>query len=392
MGALSDLKILDFTTLLPGPYATLMLADMGAEVLKISSASKPDIVTDYPPFIEGTNTSACQAWLGRNKKSMFLNLKTEAGKDVVRQLVKEYDIIIEQFRPGVMDKLGLGYDELKKVNPRLIYCSLTGYGQTGPLRNAAGHDINYMARSGMISHAGRKETGPSLMNFQVADIAAGSLNSVVGILAAVNYRRNTGKGQYIDISMMDGCVPFNSIDGASFLVSGEEPRVEAERLNGGCMYDFYQTKDKKYMSVGSLEPQFWQRFCMAIEREDLIEKTVWPEEIESIKGEIKGIFKTKTQEQWIKRFSEFDACVEPVLSLKEALLSDEHIKERQMVVDVKMPLSPEKSVKQLATAIKMSECPCQYEYAGYPAGYHTAEIVKKLGLSYEELEAKGVFK
>ena len=392
MGALSDLKILDFTTLLPGPYATLMLADMGAEVLKISSASKPDIVTDYPPFIEGTNTSACQAWLGRNKKSMFLNLKTEAGKDVVRQLVKEYDIIIEQFRPGVMDKLGLGYDELKKVNPRLIYCSLTGYGQTGPLRNAAGHDINYMARSGMISHAGRKETGPSLMNFQVADIAAGSLNSVVGILAAVNYRRNTGKGQYIDISMMDGCVPFNSIDGASFLVSGEEPRVEAERLNGGCMYDFYQTKDKKYMSVGSLEPQFWQRFCMAIEREDLIEKTVWPEEIESIKGEIKGIFKTKTQEQWIKRFSEFDACVEPVLSLKEALLSDEHIKERQMVVDVKMPLSPEKSVKQLATAIKMSECPCQYEYAGYPAGYHTAEIVKKLGLSYEDLEAKGVFK
>ncbi|MBR5129296.1 MAG: CoA transferase [Firmicutes bacterium] len=392
MGALSDLKILDFTTLLPGPYATLMLADMGAEVLKISSASKPDIVTDYPPFIEGTNTSACQAWLGRNKKSMFLNLKTEAGKDVVRQLVKEYDIIIEQFRPGVMDKLGLGYDELKKVNPRLIYCSLTGYGQTGPLRNAAGHDINYMARSGMISHAGRKETGPSLMNFQVADIAAGSLNSVVGILAAVNYRKNTGKGQYIDISMMDGCVPFNSIDGASFLVSGEEPRVEAERLNGGCMYDFYQTKDKKYMSVGSLEPQFWQRFCMAIEREDLIEKTVWPEEIESIKGEIKGIFKTKTQEQWIKRFSEFDACVEPVLSLKEALLSDEHIKERQMVVDVKMPLSPEKSVKQLATAIKMSECPCQYEYAGYPAGYHTAEIVGKLGLSYEELEAKGVFK
>ena len=392
MGALSDLKILDFTTLLPGPYATLMLADMGAEVLKISSASKPDIVTDYPPFIEGTNTSACQAWLGRNKKSMFLNLKTEAGKDVVRQLVKEYDIIIEQFRPGVMNKLGLGYDELKKVNPRLIYCSLTGYGQTGPLRNAAGHDINYMARSGMISHAGRKETGPSLMNFQVADIAAGSLNSVVGILAAVNYRRSTGKGQYIDISMMDGCVPFNSIDGASFLVSGEEPRVEAERLNGGCMYDFYQTKDKKYMSVGSLEPQFWQRFCMAIEREDLIEKTVWPEEIDIIKGEIKGIFKTKTQEQWIKRFSEFDACVEPVLSLKEALLYDEHIRERQMVVDVKMPLSPEKSVKQLATAIKMSECPCQYEYAGYPAGYHTAEIVKKLGISYEELEAKGVFK
>lgn len=392
MGALNDLKVLDFSTLLPGPYASLMLADMGAEVLKISSASKPDIVTDYPPFIEDTGISACQAWLGRNKKSMFLNLKTEEGKSIVRELVKEYDIILEQFRPGVMDKLGLGYEELKKINPRLIYCSLTGYGQTGPLRNAAGHDINYMARSGIISHAGRIKEGPSLMNFQIADIAAGSLNCVVGILAAVNYRRNTGKGQYIDISMMDGTVPFNSIDGASFLVSGEAPKVEGQRLNGGCVYDYYETKDGKYMSVGSLEPQFWQRFCMAIEREDLIEGTVWPEEIGRIKGEIRGIFKTKTQEQWLKRFAEFDACVEPVLGLKEALLEDEHIKERQLVIEVEMPLHKGKKVKQLATAIKMSECPCEYEYAGYPAGYHTAEIIEKLGMNYSDLEEKGVFK
>ncbi|MBR4089826.1 MAG: CoA transferase, partial [Mogibacterium sp.] len=156
MGALKDLKVLDFSTLLPGPFASLMLADMGAEVLKISSASKPDIVTDYPPFIEGTDISACQAWLGRNKKSMFLNLKTEEGVAIVKELVKEYDIVLEQFRPGVMDKLGIGYEDLKAVNPSVIYCSLTGYGQTGPLRDAAGHDINYMARSGIISHAGRK--------------------------------------------------------------------------------------------------------------------------------------------------------------------------------------------------------------------------------------------
>ena len=392
MSALKDLKILDFSTLLPGPFASLMLADMGAEVLKISSASKPDIVTDYPPFIEGTDISACQAWLGRNKKSMFLNLKTEEGVAIVKELVKEYDIGLEQFRPGVMDKLGIGYEDLKAVNPSVIYCSLTGYGQTGPLRDAAGHDINYMARSGIISHAGRKEEGPSLMNFQIADIAVGSLNSVIGILAAVNHRRNTGVGQYIDVAMMDGCVPFNSIDGASFLVSGKQPEREGERLNGGCVYDFYETKDGQYMSVGSLEPQFWSRFCMAIEREDLIEGTVWPENVDEVKAQIRGIFKTKTREEWMERFAEYDACVQPVLDLKEALLEDEQIKAREMVVEVDLPLHEGVKVKQLATSIKLSECPCIYEQAGYPAGYHTHEMIEKLGLDYAELETKGVFK
>lgn len=391
MGSLDDLKILDFSTLLPGPYATLMLADMGAEVLKISSASRPDIVLDYPPFIGDTGVSASQAWLGRNKKTMFLNLKTGEGKAVVKELVKEYDIVLEQFRPGVMEKLGLGYEDLKAVNPKLIYCSLTGYGQTGPLRDAAGHDINYMSRSGIISQAGRRESGPSLMNFQIADIAVGSMNSVIGILAAVNYRKNTGKGQYIDVAMMDGCVPFNSLDGAGFLVSGKEPKREGERLNGGCIYDFYETKDGEYLSVGSLEPQFWSRFCTAIGREDLIEGTVYPPNIDEVKAEIRGILKTKTRDEWVKVFSHYDACVQPVLNLKEALLEDEQVKEREMVVDVKLPLHEGVSVKQLATAVKLSECPCEYKFAGYPAGYHTKEVIEKLGMDYAELKAKGVF-
>lgn len=391
MGSLDDLKILDFSTLLPGPYATLMLADMGAEVLKISSASRPDIVLDYPPFIGNTGVSASQAWLGRNKKTMFLNLKTGEGKAVVKELVKEYDIVLEQFRPGVMEKLGLGYEDLKAVNPKLIYCSLTGYGQTGPLRDAAGHDINYMSRSGIISQAGRRESGPSLMNFQIADIAVGSMNSVIGILAAVNYRKNTGKGQYIDVAMMDGCVPFNSLDGAGFLVSGKEPKREGERLNGGCIYDFYETKDGEYLSVGSLEPQFWSRFCTAIGREDLIGGTVYPPNIDEVKAEIRGILKTKTRDEWVEVFSHYDACVQPVLNLKEALLEDEQVKEREMVVDVKLPLHEDVSVKQLATAVKLSECPCEYKFAGYPAGYHTKEVIEQLGMDYAELKAKGVF-
>lgn len=392
MGALDGLKILDFSTLLPGPYATLMLADMGAEVLKIGSAGKPDIVADYPPFIGNTDISASQAWLGRNKKTMFLNLKTGEGRDIVKELVNEYDIVMEQFRPGVMDRLGLGYEDLRSVNPAVIYCSLTGYGQTGPLRDAAGHDINYMARSGMISHAGRADEGPSLMNFQIADIAVGSLNSVIGILAAVNYRRNTGRGQYIDVAMMDGCVPFNSIDGAAFLVSGRQPLREGERLNGGCIYDFYKTKDGGYMSVGSLEPKFWKQFCTAIGREDLIAGSVWPENIAEVKAEIRGIFMTKTRDEWVEVFSHYDACVQPVLDLDEALINDEQIKAREMVVDVKLPTCENITVKQLATSVKLSECPCEYKFAGYPAGYHTGEIIKKLGLDYEELELKGVFK
>ena len=391
MGALDGLKILDFTTLLPGPYATLILADMGAEVLKVSSAGRYDLVTDYGERVPGTDISACQAWLGRNKKTMFLNLKTPEAKEIVRQLIMDYDILIEQFRPGVMQRLGLGYEDLRRVNPRLIYCSLTGYGQTGPLRDAAGHDINYMSRSGIISHAGRAGDGPSLMNFQIADIAAGSMNSVIGILAAVCSRNSTGRGQLVDVSMLDGCIPFNSLDGADFLVSGRQPDREGQLLNGGSMYDYYQTKDGGYMSVGSLEPKFWEAFCRGIGREDLIAGTVCPEKAPEIKEEIRAIFRTKTRDEWTEIFSHLDACVQPVLDLQESLLEDPQIRARGMVVDVDMPLHEGVSVKQMASSIKLSETPCQYPFAGYPAGYHTKEIIDSLGLDYDDLQAKGVF-
>ena len=391
MGALDGLKILDFTTLLPGPYATLMLADMGAEVLKVSSAGKYDLVLDYGERVDGTDISACQAWLGRNKKTMFLNLKTPEAMEIVRQLIMDYDIVIEQFRPGVMQRLGLGYEDLRRINPRLIYCSLTGYGQTGPLRDAAGHDINYMSRSGIISHAGRAGSGPSLMNFQIADIAVGSLNSVIGILAAVISRQATGKGQFVDVAMLDGCVPFNSLDGADFLVSGRQPCREGQLLNGGSMYDYYETSDGGYMSVGSLEPKFWEAFCRGIGREDLIAGTVRPENASEVKEEIRSIFRTKTRAEWTDIFSELDACVQPVMDLQEALLEDPQIRSRGMVVDVDMPLREGTKVKQMATSIDLSETPCEYRFAGYPLGWHTKEIIASLGLDYDDLQAKGVF-
>lgn len=385
MGSLDGLKILDFSTLLPGPFASLMLADMGARVLKISSKSKPDIVADYPPFVEGTDISVNQAWLGRNKQTMFLNLKKPQAIEIVKKLIMEYDIILEQFRPGVMEKLGLGYETLKELNPGLIYCSLTGYGQNGPLKMVAGHDINYLARSGNMSHAGRKETGPVLTNMQIADVAVGSLHSVVGILAAVNHRHNTGKGQFVDVAMYDGLISFNTMDGTAFLAAGKEPVRGGQRLNGGCMYDFYETKEGGYLSIGCLEPQFWKEFCICINRPEYIEGTVWPEAIDSVKDDIKSIIKSKSCAEWVEIFQGKDVCVEPVLSLEEALIKDEHVKARQMVVDVEVPLSGGKTVKQFGTAIKLSECPIEYKYGGYPLGYHTHEIMKSLGFTDEEI-------
>ncbi|MDO5432717.1 CaiB/BaiF CoA-transferase family protein [Eubacterium sp.] len=386
-GALEGLKILDFSTLLPGPFATTMLADLGAEVLKISGPGKPDIVLDYPPFIEGTTVSANQTWLGRNKKTMLLNLKKPGAVEVVKKLIMEYDIVMEQFRPGVMEKLGLGYEALAEINPRLIYCSLTGYGQTGPLSHRAGHDINYLARSGNMAQAGRAETGPVLTNMQVADVAVGSMNSVIGILAAVQYRNRTGKGQRVDIAMLDGLIPFNGMDGTAFLAAGKVPKREGERLNGGCMYDFYETKDGQYLSVGALEPKFWAEFCHCIGREDLIEGSVWPEDVKAVKEVIRGILKEKTRDEWMAVFDGRDVCVEPVLSVQEALLEDVHIRAREMVVEVELPLSDGKKVPQYGTAVKLSESPAQYRFGGYPVGYHTEAVLKALGCSDDVIES-----
>ncbi len=389
--ALAGVKVLDFTTLLPGPYATLTLADFGAEVLRVSSPSRFDLVIESQPKIRDTQISANQAWLHRNKKTMDLNLRTDEGKEIIKKLIMEYDVVIEQFRPGVMDKLGLGYKDLEVLNPRLIYCSLTGYGQTGPLRDRAGHDINYLSRSGLMSHAGKKETGPSLINFQIADIAAGSLNSVIGILTALYHRTISGKGQYIDISMMDGLIPFNSLDGAAFLVDGKMPQVESGLLNGGSAYDFYETKDGKYMSVGSLEPKFWEGFSTAMGHPEWIEGTVRPVDIASLKKQIRTIFLEKTRDEWTKIFQGYDCCVEPVLNLKEAFLEDDHIRQRELIVDV--PMESGGSVPQYAMPIKLSKTPATYEHAGYEVGKDTKNILAHLGYTEKEIDTlaeKGV--
>ncbi|MBA4394148.1 MAG: carnitine dehydratase [Desulfobacca sp.] len=390
-GPLQGLKILDFTTLLPGPYATMMLADLGAEVLRIVSGSRPDLTSFLPPFIEGTNLSATSAYLGRGKRSITLNLKDSRAVQIVHKLITTYNIVIEQFRPGVMRKFGLDYAQLKELNPSLIYCSLTGYGQTGPLTSRAGHDINYLSRSGLMSYSGLKETGPVLTGMQIADIASGSYNSIIGLLSAVIYRQTTGQGQHIDISMTDGMMAFNAMVGAAFLVDGQNPEREGHLLNGGSLYDFYETRDGRYISFGGLEPQFFAAFCQAIGRPDLISGSVLPPNVHQVKQEVREIIKTKTRDEWTVCFKQWDACVEPVFTLDEAL-NDSLAKERAMVVEVTLPGGG--IVKQLANPIKFSETPVRYDQVGLPIGTHTKEVLLELGYDDQEInvfEETGLF-
>ena len=390
-GPLAGLRVLDFTGSIPGPMATLYLADMGAEVLKILSASRYDVIMVQPPYLPGSKITANLAYLGRNKRSMVLNLKDQQAQEIVRKLIRHYDILIEQFRPGVMAGFGLDYETLRKANSMLIYCSITGYGQTGPLADKAGHDLNYIARSGIMSYSGRSGAGPAPPGMFIAD-AAGTANAIIGVLAAVIGRNVTGDGQHIDISMTDGTVVHNAIYAAGCLINGESPDYENMPYNGGTLYDYYETKDKKYMSVAPLEPQFYAAFYKAIGRPDLNSPAgLAPQNLGEIKKQIQDIFKTKTRDEWSAIFRTIDACVEPVLTIKEAL-EDEHNRQRGMVVEIDLPQGGK--VKQPALPIKFSSYQPEYKKIGVAAGSHTKEILQELGYTGEqiaEMEKTGLF-
>ncbi|MBU1276172.1 MAG: CoA transferase [Proteobacteria bacterium] len=390
-GALNGLKILDFTILLPGPFATLTLADLGADVLRIGSASRPDLNAQTPPFIPGSGLAANLAYLGRNKRSMTLNLKHPKGVDVIHKLLGEYDIVIEQFRPGVMEKLGLGYQALSTVNPSLIYCSLSGYGQDGPLRDKAGHDINYLALSGLMAHSGTQEHGPTLTGTQIADLASGSYGALIAVLAAVIHRQQTGEGQYLDVAITDGAVPFNVVSAMTYLVEGVEPQREGYFVNGGSLYDFYKAADGEYLSFGGLEPKFFAAFCRAIGREDLIDSTISPPNLKEVKGQVRSVIASKTSQEWQEIFKDVDACFEPVVGLGEALNSP-HGQARGWLVEVED--SNGLKIRQPANPLKFSRTPPEYRQAGVPAGAHNLEVMLGLGYSEEniaQLERDGLF-
>ena len=379
---LSSLKVLDFSTLLPGPYASMILADLGAEVLRVESPTRTDLIRFMPPF-KG-KTSASHAYLNRNKKSIALNLKQPEAIDIIKKLVKEYDIVIEQFRPGVMDRLGIGYDTLSKINPSLIFCSITGYGQTGPYRDRAGHDINYLSLAGISSYSGYSSTGPSPLGIQIADIAGGSHYAVMGILAAINLRQLTQEGQYIDISMTDAAFSMNAMTLAGCLIDGKNPSQETEILNGGGFYGYYETKDGRYLSIGSLEPKFMSALCQALGRPELtsLGMSQRKEDTVEFKNILSQEIADKTLAEWQIHFEEIDACVEPVLMLDECL-SHPHFEARELIQQVPGP--DETFFPQVSNPIKFSTPLTKPKHIGCQLGEHSVEILQKLGYTEQEI-------
>ncbi len=364
---LAGLKVLDFSTLLPGPFATLMLADLGADVIHVESPTRVDLVRVAPPYADGQATA--HAYLNRNKQSITLDLKDPASIEQVKQLIAEFDIVVEQFRPDVMQRLGLGYDDLKAINPRLIYCSITGYGQTGSYRNRAGHDINYVSLSGIAGHSGRQDSGPPAMGIQIADVAGGSLHAVIGILAAVIERHQSQQGQHIDISMTDCAFTLNNMAASAQVAGGEDQSAEAATLNGGTYYDYFKTADGRYISVGSLEPQFMLGLSAALELPILAQKgaSMFADDRQEVKQAVGQAIAAKPLAHWQQVFSQLDVCVEPVLTLKEATES-KLAQERGWLVDVPLSIDGQQHQKQLACPIKFSRSVARYDYVGQQLG------------------------
>jgi crotonobetainyl-CoA:carnitine CoA-transferase CaiB-like acyl-CoA transferase len=380
--ALQGVKILDFTTLLPGPFATVNLADMGADVLRVTTTTRHDLVDALPPILEDGSYSVAAAYLGRNKRSVLLNLREAGAIEVVKSLVSVYDIVIEQFRPGVMEKLGLDYGALSAVNPRLIYCSLTGYGHGNSMSDRAGHDINYLSLSGVAGYSGRSVEGPSLAGIQIADVSAGSSNAMIAILAAVICRLQSGRGQFLDISMTDGAMALHAMWGANCLYAEESPKREGTLLNGGTLYDYYETKDGRHVSFGGLEPKFWESFCRVLGHEEWIPLTV--DAGPAVKAEAKRILRSKDLSEWVEAFRNADACFEPVLTLGEALQSP-LARERKMAVDV--PAGEGRAIRQPGSPYKFSATPARFERAGRPPSLaETKEVLREFGYSEAEIE------
>lgn len=384
-GPLASLRVLDFSTLLPGPFATMMLADLGADVLRIEAPNRADLVRSLPPF-DG-EISAWHSVLNRSKRSLALDLKKPGAPDIVQRLVTSggYDIVLEQFRPGVMDRLGIGYERLRAANPGLIYGAITGYGQDGPLRDRAGHDINYLALSGVMSHSGRLEGGPAPLGVQMADIGGGSFGALVGLLAAVIERQISGEGQLVDISMLDMMLAWQTHIFSEYLVGEVEPRPEASLLNGGGYYDFYETADGRYLSIGSLEPKFWVPFCEVLEKPELISDGYDPDPQvqQSLKAKLRGVIATRPLAEWIARFAAIDACVEPVLDVAE-VLSQAQTVARDMLVTV--PKGDGGKQQQVGSPFHFSRSGVKYAYTGVKLGIHSREVLAEIGYEPAEID------
>lgn len=379
---LAHLKVLDFSAMLPGPYASMVLADLGADVVRVEAPQRPDLLRFFPPSED--RAASYHALINRSKRSLALDLKAEGAVDIVQRLVETYDIVLEGFRPGVMARLGVGYPQLRQANPALIFCSISGYGQSGPLRQRAGHDLNYSALSGVAAISGRRAGGPLPLPIQLADLCAGAQNAVIAILAAVIERDRHGEGQHLDVAMFDGMLALNALAASQVLVGGSEPGAEAMLLNGGMYYDYYQTLDGRYLAVACLEPHFWEGFCSAIGRDDLTPDgyDLDPRRQQALKGEIQRTLGERTLADWMAVFAALDVCVEPVLSVSESLAHPQTAA-RQMIVEV--PLPEGGAQRQVGSALRFAGQPSTYRGIGPELGEHSAELLRQVGYSAEEV-------
>ena len=385
MSALSDVKVLDLTRLLPGGFATMLLADLGAEVLKVEDTGMGDYLRWAPPYYEGADDSAKSALylaLNRGKRSIRLNLKEEAGREVLLALVEGYAVVVEGFRPGVMDRLGVGYEALRERNPKIVYCAITGYGQSGPYTGRSGHDINYLGLTGLLHMTGDREGPPVQAAGQIADLGGGGLMAAYSILAALREAERSGEGQTVDVSMADGALSWLAMAAAQYLADGRAPERGGETLTGGFIcYRPYACADG-HVTMAALEPKFWQAFCNGVARDDLLDKQFERPGSEA-HAEVQRVFLSRTRAEWKDFADEHDCCLEPVLDLGEALAS-ELVREREMVVELDQP-GAQKPVRLLGHPVKFSRTPGLPQGPGPALGEHTREVLEGLGYGDEEI-------
>ncbi len=383
-GPLQGIRILDLTRLYPGPLGTMMLADMGADVIKVEDMNSPDYMRFYPPYIE--SESAGFIAVNRSKRSLAINLKSAGGVGIFFDLLKTADIVIEQFRPGVLDELGIGYAAAGKIKPDIIYVSITGYGQDGPYAAVAAHDINFIGYAGILSATGSRETGPVLPAPQLGDVAGGAYMSIIACLSALWAREKTGRGQQVDVSMLDCLLPLMTLQMAHYqatkltMAPGELP------LSGGlACYGTYPCADGKYVALGILEAKFWKIFCDMAGRPEWVDRhMVMGAEAESLRKEITALFRTKTRGEWIARAKDLDVCLTPVLDISE-VETDPQLKARQMVYEQTHPVCG--TIKGIGVPLKFSATKAAPAGPAPSLGEDTRSILEEIGYSKEEIEA-----
>lgn len=363
-GALAGVRVLDLSRLLPGPYCSMILADHGAEVIAIENSR---FQKDGLFFEE----------LYRNKRHMSLNLKNPKGKEIFLSLVKEADVVLEGFRPGVVNRLGVDYATLREINPRLIYCAITGYGQSGPKRDQAGHDVNYLSTSGVLNLIGEEAGAPTIPAVQIADILGGAMQAAVGILMALYSREQSGLGQYIDISMTDGVLGLLTLPRFFQQKAGEEPRRSATTLSHKfACYNTYRTLDNRYVAIGAVEHRFWQRLCQKLGKPEFADLQYDKEHRLDLINWLRDTFAEKTLAHWDAELSDLDVCYSAVSTVDEVLDSP-LFRARQMIHPY-----PEKDGKQCRafhSPVKLSETPPAIHSTPAAFGQHTREILRELG-------------